>query len=307
MTAALIIASGKTNNKTNFEPAKVIGTITAVERVSILLQQAGIQRIVVVCDEDDKIKKLHSSVNLIFLSSPIGGEMLDSIKSGLTYLHDKCTEVLIVYVDVPMFSIRTIHSLMESDGDVCIPSYRGVWGHPVLLRTEHFEKILTYHGKNGLKGAIDAANIKKQIVEVDDAGIRADIQRDQSYKKLLQSHDATKLRLSCQFGIGKERVFYEADVHQLLLLIEELGSLSKACVYLGISLNKGRTIISTIEQQLGQSILKTQQGGKNGGYSRLTTEAKELMISYDAFCVEATNILQELFQKHFASQINDGK
>lgn len=301
MTAAMIIASGKTKNKTNFEPAKVIGSITAVERVTILLQQAGVQRIVVVCDEDDKIRKIRSVSNLTFLAGPKDGEMLDSIKTGLSYLHDKCSKALIVYVDVPMFSIATLRALMDADGDVCIPSYHGRWGHPILLRTDRFCKVMSYHGDRGLRGAIDASGIKKQIVEVDDAGIRADIQRDQFYKELLPDHDASRMRLSYQLGIGKERVFYDDNVHQLLSLTEELGSLSRACVYMGISLNKGRTVISTIEQQLGQPVLVTQQGGKNGGYSHLTPEIKTLSLEYNAFCSEAEDILQELFRKHFVS------
>ena len=299
MTAALIIASGKTNTKTAFEPAKMIGSITAVERIAILLQQAGIQRIAVVCSEDDKIRKLHTSANLTFLTAPSDGEMLDSIKIGLTYLRNKCTEALIVYVDIPMFSVHTVHKLMQADGDVCIPSYHGRWGHPILLRADHFAQILAYQGDNGLRGAIEAANINKRILEVEDAGIRADIQRDLSYQKLITNHDAAKMRLTCQFGIAKERVFYDGYVHQLLSLMEELGSLSKACTHMGISLNKGRAIIATIEQQIEHPVLETQQGGKHGGYSRLTAEMKSLLADYDSFCAEAETYLQQLFQKYF--------
>ena len=99
-------------------------------------------------------------------------------------------------------------------------------------------------------------------------------------------------------------MFYDDDVHHLLSLTEELGSLSKACIYMGISLNKGRAIIATVEQQMGQSVLKTQQGGKNGGYSHLTPETKSWMTSYNAFCEEAGEVLQQLFQKHFISKID---
>lgn len=301
MIAALIITSGHTNSKTKLKPEKIIGTITAVERVAILLQQTGIDRIVVVCDKNSKLQKFHSSVNFTFLYSPSEGEMLDSIKIGLEYLQDKCTGVLIAYVDVPMFSMHTAEALITAEGDICIPSYQGRWGHPIFLQAKHFSKILAYHGERGLRGAIDAAGLQKQIIPVDDAGILADIQKDGSYKKLLSGHDAARLRLSYRFEIGKERIFYGPDIHQLLQLIDELGSLSKACTYMGISLNKGRTIISTIEQQLKQPVLETQQGGKNGGYSHLTNDIKQLMNCYDDFCSEANNTLQQIFQKYFPS------
>lgn len=306
MVSALIVASGKTNSKTSFEPGKVIGSITAIERVAVLLQQAKISTIVVVCEEDDKIRKLCSTGNLTFLSSPPNGEMIDSIKVGLSYLQNKCTKALIVYVDIPMFSLKTIRLLMESEAGVCIPAYQGRWGHPILLGAEHFEEILSYEGEKGLRGALDAFGIKKQIIQVDDAGVRADIQRGSLFKELVPGHDAAKLRLSCRFGIGKERIFYDEEVHQLLSLIQELGSLSKACTYMGISLNKGRTMITTIEEQIQKPALKTQQGGKNGGYSHLTDEMKAMMKSYCSFCAEAEQTLEKLFQKYFLSK-KDGQ
>lgn len=299
MTAALIIASGKTNRNTNFEPTKLIGSITAVERVAILLRQAGVERIAVVCLEDDRIRKLRSVPNLTFLTAPAGGEMLDSIKTGLEYLQNKCSEAFIVCVDVPMFSADTLCTLMEAQGDVCIPAYKGRWGHPVLLRAAHFSDIMAYDGENGLKGALESTSLNKQIIEVEDPGVRVNIRRDAAYEELVPEHDAAKLRLACRFAIGKERVFYNDEVHQLLALTEELGSLSKACLHMGISLNKGRSVIATVEQQLGEAALETQQGGKHGGWSRMTPETRDMFERYSAFTDEAEQALQELFEKHF--------
>ena len=66
-----------------------------------------------------------------------------------------------------------------------------------------------------------------------------------------------------------------------------------------ISLNKGRTIINRIEDQLGCQIIKTQQGGVNGGYSSTTDFAKTLMQNFENFSKEADEILSQLFKKHF--------
>ena len=82
MTAALIIAAGKTASKEHFEPDKKIGSITALERTVILLRQAGIQKIVVVCgDKDDKIPKLVPSMTLTFLNGSDDNDMLIILKS----------------------------------------------------------------------------------------------------------------------------------------------------------------------------------------------------------------------------------
>lgn len=303
MNAALIVASGRTKDKENFKPGKKIGTITAIERVALVFHQAGIRQIVVVCEEDVQVKKMVSNMNLTYLPCAANSEMFDNIKTGLSYLADKCQQALITYVDIPLFSVNTVQTLMASEGQVCIPRHHGRCGHPLLLKAEYFGKILDYNGDFGLRGAIEAVGLERQIVDIEDRGVLLDIQRDSADPSLLEEHDAAKLRVSYQVGIGKERIFYDSDMHQLLRLTEELGSLSKACVYMGISLNKGRTLIAGMEQQLEQPVLQTQQGGKSGGYSRLTAEAKHMMTCYDAFCKEADGVLTDLFQKHFKSMI----
>lgn len=301
MISALIIATGKTKSKDFFEPKKIIGSITAVERVTISLEQAGIDSIVVVGAEDDKFRSLSQNSNITYLSVPKDSEMIDSVKTGLEYLKGKCRKALIVYVDVPMFSVSTISALSEGTADVCIPSYEGFLGHPLMLSSSFFDEVIGYKGENGLKGAIDHSDLKKEIIEVDDPGVTADIQKDKTYKNLLESHDASRLRLSVQLELAKEKVFFDREACRLLNLIDELGSLSKACVYMKISLNKGRTIISRIEDQLGCHIIKTQQGGRNGGYSSTTDTAKTLIQNFENFSREADEILDQLFEKHFSN------
>lgn len=304
MTAALIVAAGRTGSKAQLAPEKKTGMITAIERVALLFQQAGIRRIVVVCDGDG-VKKLAPSMNLTFLTSPIGGEMLDSVKTGLAYLQGKCRRAFISYVDVPLFSLRTVRALLDAGGGAAVPSYNGRGGHPILLEAAVFGSVLSYTGGDGLKGAIDASGAERRFVAVDDPGIVSDIQKDDSYESLLPGHDAAKLRAAFQFRICRECVFYGPGAHQLLQLTRELGSLSDACRHMGISYSKGRKIIANMERQMGGPVIETQQGGKGGGGSRLTQRAAELMERYDAFCLEAEDALQILFQKHFATQSDE--
>lgn len=300
MTAALIIAAGRKSGKEGFQPEKEIGTISAVQRVALLFQHAGIRRIAVVCGDDDtKTEKLVSHMSLVFLHSSSTGEMLDSIKTGLSYLQDKCTQVLISPVDIPLFSIKTVQSLMSARGDICVPSCRGKNGHPILLQAEHFPAVLSYKGEGGLAGAIQASGLARRIIEVEDEGILSNIQKEQTYDELVTHHDLSEIRPSFRFRLNRERPFYGPGAHHLLQMIQETGSLSKACRHMGISYSKGRKIISTLEQQSGYSVIESYQGGRDGGFSRVTEEAQKLMRNYDAFCAEAETVLQELFKKHF--------
>ena len=272
--------------------------ISAIERIALLFKVAGIQRIVVVGDEEE-LPQISFSMNLVFLNVT-SGEMLDSIRRA-QYLQNKCTGVIVSYVDVPMFSLQTVQALLKASENVCIPSYHGRCGHPILLRNVCFDDIISYHGTDGLKGAIEAAGIKRQIIEVDDEGILTEPQSGVSYETLAAEHEISKMRASFQIRISKEKGFY-GRCHHLLQLTEELGSLSNACQHMGMSYTKGRKIISTMEEQMGTPVLETQQGGKIGG-SQLTEAAKQMMVRYSAFQDEADAALQKMFKKHFSEMI----
>lgn len=303
MTAALIIAAGKTDHKDRFSPEKQFGRISALMRMVLLFQILGIQKIVVVGDEKELSQKLVPSMNLVFFHISEKEEMLDGIKMGLNYLQDKCKQAFISPVDVPLFSKETMEKLTQAEGEVCIPSYQGRCGHPILLQSSCFSKILSYHGSGGLKGAIQEAGLLPSLVETQDPGILASQASDVPCEALLADYDIMKLRASFRLRISREKVFYGPGAHHLLQLIEEFGSLSSACQHMGMSYTKGRKIIATMEEQLGTPVLQTKQGGKDGGYSRLTAEAQTMMRCYSAFLEEADILLQELFQKHFSDFI----
>lgn len=299
MTAALIIAAGQTERKARFAPEKKIGTITALRRIVMVLQQAGIRRIVVICD-DDRAEKLVPHMNLEFLRSTAGGEMLSGVQTGLSYLQGKCSEVLIAHTDVPLFSAATVRRLLSSSGDVRVPCCQGRGGHPLLLRESCFPAVLAYRGPGGLAGAIRSAGLQRQMVEVEDEGVLANIQRpEEDYRTLVDRHDLTALRPAFRFQLVKEQVFYGPGAHQLLHLTEETGSLLEACRRMGISYSKGRKIIANLEQQLGATVLASSRGGRTGGASVVTEPGRRLMRRYDDFCREAADCLEDLFYKYF--------
>lgn len=301
MTAALIVASGKTAAGENLDPLKKAGIVSAIERFSLLFRQAGIQRVIVVHDESIPVNKWVPSMNLTFLTVPSGSGMLEHIKSGLSYFQEKAAKVLIASVDVPLFSLNTLRTLLAADADLCIPSYAGCRGFPILISAGHFPTILSCTDAKDLAEAIQSCGLTPRVLDVNDAGVISDLSKDGSYQRLFDQHDLSPMRASFRFRILKECAFYGPGPHLLLQLTEETGSLSEACRHMGISYSKGRKIISTMERQLGSTVIETQQGGKGGGYSHLTAEAKELAQCYDAFCAEAEESLQQLFHKHFAS------
>lgn len=140
----------------------------------------------------------------------------------------------------PLFSVETVHQLMNANAAVCVPAYHGSMGHPILLRAEHFQAVLSCGESGGLSDAVTAAGLPVHVVPVEDEGILADIQNMESCSHLVAEHDLTELNFDLRIRLMKERAFYGPGTHQLLQLTEETGSLLDACRLMGISYSKGR-------------------------------------------------------------------
>ena len=300
MIAALIIAAGKTAEKDGFSPQKEVGAIPAIERIVLLFQRAGLDRVVIVCDDnEDETKKLAAYLNVIFLHHRKDTEMLDSVKTGLAYLQDKCTAAMITHTDVPMFSVDTLYALMAAQGQICIPSYHGSQGHPILLQAAVFQSVLSYTGEGGLAGAIRASDLQRSLIEVEDEGILSHVDNESSYSHLLAGHSLRHSYPDVRIRIRREKSFYSPEAHQLMQVIDETGSVREACRRIGISYGKGRMILALMEQQLGYLVIESQQGGSKGGSSVLTDRGRSFMEKYAAFCLAANQSTQELFSRYF--------
>ena len=95
------------------------------------------------------------------------------------------------------------------------------------------------------------------------------------------------------------RAFGEGPA-RLLDGVEQMGSLSKAALELGMSYNKAWRILHAAEQRLGFPLLERRVGGSLGGGSHLTPQALDLMTRYRTVVVEADVALEAAFRRQFA-------
>lgn len=87
---------------------------------------------------------------------------------------------------------------------------------------------------------------------------------------------------------------------RLLTGVEQAGSLRKAAQELGMSYNKAWRILHAAEERLGFPLLERNVGGSMGGGSHLTAEARDLVARYQALAAEASEVLEDVFKRHFA-------
>lgn len=96
----------------------------------------------------------------------------------------------------------------------------------------------------------------------------------------------------------EEKVFGEGPAN-ILTLVEEKGSLNQAAEAMEMSYSQAWHLIKQLEDRLGFKLLKAYSGGKNGGGSQLTPEARQLQQRYNDFKKEADLILEQLAEKFF--------
>ncbi len=81
------------------------------------------------------------------------------------------------------------------------------------------------------------------------------------------------------FEIGDKYVFGEGT-YSLLDEIEKKKSISAAAKATKMSYRHAWNLIKEVEKHLGETLLKTQKGGKHGGKSELTSVGLSLLTSY---------------------------
>ena len=150
---ALIVAAGMSRRMGEFKPMLPIGSISVAQRVVATLSQAGVSKIVMVTGYNAVILERHLSGNgIIFLRNEKyeTTQMFDSVKIGLRYLHGKCDKVLFTPVDVPLFTAKTVKTILDSGALLACPMCEGKQGHPILIANELIPEILADCGDQGL-------------------------------------------------------------------------------------------------------------------------------------------------------------
>jgi molybdenum cofactor cytidylyltransferase len=112
--------------------------------------------------------------------------MLTSLQAGLRALPLESRErVLFSLIDHPAVSAPTIDALIRSSASIAIPRCAGKRGHPVALRQSIVDEILAEPSHSKIHDVIDRHADEIEYIEVDDPGIRDDVDDPAAYARLI--------------------------------------------------------------------------------------------------------------------------
>jgi CTP:molybdopterin cytidylyltransferase MocA len=170
-------------------PWKSGGTI--IEAVVALLRQGGVDRIlVVVGGERQAIEAVLAKSGVELVENPdfAEGEMLSSIQVGLRALDDASPAALVTPGDLPGIQPSTVRFVVEawtaSGQAVCAPVHGGRRGHPVLLPRRVWPDVLGLRPGQSLRAYLREHRDEILHVEVEDAGIHADVDTPEDYRSV---------------------------------------------------------------------------------------------------------------------------
>ncbi len=87
--------------------------------------------------------------------------------------------------------------------------------------------------------------------------------------------------------------------YELLKRVEQTQSLHQAASQMRMSYSNAWTLIRTVEQRLGFSLLNRKVGGRYGGGSQITPRARNLMNHYEGFRKDVEKAMRKIYQRHF--------
>ena len=284
-TAALIVAAGMSSRMGDFKPMLNIGSISIAQRVVASLQQAGVEKIVMVTGYNAVQLERHlSGLGIVFLRNENyeHTQMFESACIGLSYLADKCDRLLFTPVDIPLFTAATLQQLLDSDAPLACPVCDGKRGHPILIASSLIGSILS-----------------DREIPVEDRGILHDADTPEDYKALLRYHNEQLVRPQVSVALVRELPFFDQRTAMLLHLVEETASVRTACQRMQMSYSSGWHVIHALESQLNHPLVRRSQGGVGGGGSSLTEDGIAFLRQYDAYAAAVRDYAVEHFEEYF--------
>ena len=191
MIAGLILAAGESSRMGTDKATLAYRGRTFLELIVQTLQEAGLERIVVVlghhAEEIQRQVKIEAAQVLINPDYKSG--QTSSLQVGLrSVIEEEVEAIILCLVDHPAVSPSSVRRLVatfrQSGAPVVIPTNRGRQGHPVLIGRQVFKELLELAQDTGANSVVRRYRSATQFVEVEDEGIVMDVDDPEGYRRL---------------------------------------------------------------------------------------------------------------------------
>ena len=178
---------------TGFKPLLDINGKSLLEHAISLFKTTGIDKIITVIGHrsEELIPVLESASVSYVINDAYQDGMFSSIQCGIRELRKSAGAFFLLPVDIPFVHSSTIEKLLErfkrdSTTLVCYPQFQARRGHPPLIDCSLAEQVLTYDGRDGMRGFLRQYEDRSIVVPVDDPFIRMDMDTQEDLSRLIK-------------------------------------------------------------------------------------------------------------------------
>lgn len=190
--AAIVLAAGESRRMGRPKQTLPYGDSTVLETVLRTLRAAQVDGITVVLGNHApqiRAQLDHLDVEVCINPRPEEG-MVSSAQRGLAQVGDDADAYLFVLGDQPQMEARVVDALIEaaarSPFGICLPTYAGRRGHPVLFRARYRAEILALPRTVGLHQIVRAHPGDLLELPVDTPSVLKDIDTPEDYRRALE-------------------------------------------------------------------------------------------------------------------------
>jgi molybdenum cofactor cytidylyltransferase len=178
--AALVLAAGKSSRMGSNKLLEEVGGKPMAAWAVEAAREAGCSEILVVTGrERDAVEAALKAKDVRFVHNPAYDEGLSSsLKAGIAALSEDSDAAVVLLGDMPKLRADHLEALIaayapNAGGAICVPSYKGKRGNPVLFDRRYFPEIQTLAGDSGARALIaEHADAVAEVPFEDDAILR---------------------------------------------------------------------------------------------------------------------------------------
>ncbi|MCC3862886.1 NTP transferase domain-containing protein [Terrisporobacter petrolearius] len=259
--SGLIVAAGLSSRMKDFKPLMKVENKPLIINTINSLKQSGIEDINIVVGykgEDIENCVKNQNVNIIYNNKYESTFMYDSFKLGLNKMKNSCDAIIFLPGDVGFVSKYTIDLLIQEiskkESKIVYPVYRNIIGHPPIISWKCFDYLLSYNGKNGLKGGLDYFERESKEVDTPDKFILCDMDYKEDFYKVKKDFENRQylsyedcIYLLSYFNVPKPIVKHSIKVKQIC---EDLSRLiNKEKEIININLINSAAILHDIKRE----------------------------------------------------------
>lgn len=162
---------------------------TILEHILTQLIQSKVDHLTVVTgNQSAEVTALAQpfSVQTVFNPAYRTGEMLSSLKAGLSALPRHISAALIVLGDQPRIQPRVVHQVLtayaDGRGEIVAPQYHGQRGHPILIDRRYWAEILDLPDGGAPRDVIRAHPEALALIDVETDSVIGDVDTPDDYR-----------------------------------------------------------------------------------------------------------------------------